>query len=126
MMLCLDASGRTVALAIEAFTLIWSHSVEKTEWREDWRVGEKGLSIVQASVEGTGAGMEIPEGARREGNAWVYVPDMAPLEEVRFADAGLGSDWTICWNEQCHRMNSVIPTKGSGLVMRACTAAEGD
>ncbi|MFX6230366.1 DUF1850 domain-containing protein, partial [Acinetobacter baumannii] len=31
------------SLAVAAFTLSWTHSVEKVEWQEDWRVTPQGL-----------------------------------------------------------------------------------
>lgn len=120
MNLCLEASGKTVALAIEAFTLIWTHSVEKVEWREMWRVTEEGLVIEQASVEGTGAGMEIPEGALLKDGAWVYEPGLAPLEIVHFADAGRGQDWTICADQTCREIGDIVPAAGATLALYPC------
>ena len=38
-----------------AFTLVWTHSVEKTEWREYWRIEEGQLRPVEAAVSGSGA-----------------------------------------------------------------------
>ena len=55
MSLCLTASGKTVALALEAFALIWSHSVEKTEWREAWQVRDGKLALVTGASRGIGA-----------------------------------------------------------------------
>jgi hypothetical protein len=52
------------ALALAAFTLAWTNSVEKVEWQEDWRVTPQGLQLVSARVKGSGAGMEPPPEAR--------------------------------------------------------------
>jgi hypothetical protein len=62
--LCLISAGVTKTLAIAAFTLVWTHSIEKIDWQEDWRVTPQGLELVQARVKGSGAGMEPPPEAR--------------------------------------------------------------
>jgi hypothetical protein len=58
--LCLASAGVVKTLSIAAFTLVWTHSIEKTDWQEDWRITPKGLELVQARVKGSGAGMEPP------------------------------------------------------------------
>ena len=62
--LCLASAGLVKALSIATFTLAWTHSIEKTDWQEDWRVTPEGLVLTQARVKGSGAGMEPPPGAR--------------------------------------------------------------
>ena len=62
--LCLASAGVVKALSIAAFTLAWTHSIEKIEWQEDWRVTPQGLELAQARVKGSGAGMEPPPEAR--------------------------------------------------------------
>ncbi len=57
-------SGGVAALALFAFTLVWTHSIEKVDWQEDSRVTPAGLELVQARVKGSGAGMEPPPEAR--------------------------------------------------------------
>ena len=62
--LCLASAGIVKTLAVAAFTLAWTHSIEKVDWQEDWRVTPQGLELVQARVKGSGAGMEPPSDAR--------------------------------------------------------------
>ena len=62
--LCLASAGLVKALSIATFTLVWTHSIEKTDWQEDWRVTPQGLELVRARVKGSGAGMEPPPEAR--------------------------------------------------------------
>ena len=62
--LCLASAGVVKALSIAAFTLVWTHSIEKVDWQEDWRVTPQGLELMQARVKGSGAGMEPPPEAR--------------------------------------------------------------
>ena len=40
--LCLASAGVVKTLALAAFTLAWTHSIEKIEWQEDWRVDAAG------------------------------------------------------------------------------------
>ena len=62
--LCLASAGIVKALQVAAFTLAWTHSIEKIEWQEDWRITPQGLELTQARVKGSGAGMEPPPQAR--------------------------------------------------------------
>jgi hypothetical protein len=78
--LCLASGGFIKVIAIGAFTLSWMHSVEKTTWEEDWVVQEKTIKLVSARVQGTGAGMEIPEGAVHEGKWYRWTPTLKPLK----------------------------------------------
>ena len=73
MSLCV-VGAKTLVLAASAFTLSWTHSVQKTVWEEDWRVEQGGLRIVAARVEGSGAGMEAGEGATFDGRFWRWKP----------------------------------------------------
>src|SRR5258708_12106611 len=58
--LCLTSVGVVKTLSIAAFTLVWTHSIEKTDWQEEWRVTAKGLVLVHARVKGFAAGIEPP------------------------------------------------------------------
>ncbi len=100
--LCIIAAGKTTVLAASAFTLAWTHSVERTRWAEDWRVTTAGLELVSARVEGTGAGMEIPEGAVFADGAWTYRPDLPPQPALLLARSGAtGEGWELCADGQC-------------------------
>ena len=97
MSLCLSVAGQGLSLAVGAFTLAWSHSVEKTRWEEDWRVGPAGLEIVRARVKGSGAGMDPGEGAVLRDGWWVWRPALGPVPELRLAASGAtGGGWTLC------------------------------
>jgi hypothetical protein len=82
--LCLASAGVVKTLSIAAFTLAWTHSIEKVDWQEDWRVTPQGLELVQARVKGSGAGMEPPPEARLVDGWFQWQP------EAR-ADAGSGA-----------------------------------
>lgn len=42
MSLCLVTASGLKALALSAFTLVWTHSIAKVDWQEDWRVTPPG------------------------------------------------------------------------------------
>jgi hypothetical protein len=105
MSLCVTGGGEVVRLAVTAFTLAWTHSVERVRWEEAWRVTPLGLTLVEARVRGSGAGMEPPEGARLEGGWWVFTPGVPPQRELVLAASGAtGGGWTLCAGGSCHEI----------------------
>ena len=124
MSLCLSGGGVTLALALETFSLSWTHSVERTEWREDWRLTEAGLVVESAAISGSGAGMEVPDGAVLRDGAWHYRPMLPPQAQVTFADAGRGAgDWRLCGHEVCRDVGDLVPSRGGHFTLRACRRA---
>jgi hypothetical protein len=111
--LCLAAPLLAVTLAAPAFTLAWTHSVEKTEWRERWRVAGDTLVLDEARVRGSGAGMEPPEGAVLQDGWWIYRADLrVPL--LRLATSGAtGSGWRLCTEaDGCRELEALLSTDG--------------
>lgn len=99
---CLVLAGKSVLVAASAFTLAWTHSVQKTRWEEDWRLSDAGLELVEARIEGSGAGMEVPDGAVREGGVWRYRPNLPPQPALLLARSGAtGGGWQICADGRC-------------------------
>ncbi|MEW9836502.1 DUF1850 domain-containing protein [Mesorhizobium marinum] len=118
MSLCILAAGKTTVLAATAFTLSWSHSVEKTRWEEDWRVTPAGLEIVEARVEGSGAGMEPAEGAVLRDGWWVYAPGIGPRAELVLAASGAtGGGWRLCAGTDCITLGAEA---GTTATLRPC------
>jgi hypothetical protein len=96
MSLCLATTAVAVSLAVDAFTLSWTHSVERTEWREHWRIERATLVLEEARVRGSGAGMEPPEGAVLRDGWWVYRATRR-LPALHLAASGAtGSGWQLC------------------------------
>jgi hypothetical protein len=94
---CLLIAGKPVMLAAAAFTLSWTHSVEKTEWRESWRIANDELLLVEARVRGSGAGMEPGKNASLIDGWWVWRPENAPVRELVLAASGVtGNGWRLC------------------------------
>lgn len=107
MSLCIVAGGKTAVVAAQIFTLSWTHSVEKVEWREMWRVTPDGLQVVEARVKGSGAGMEPPPDARLENGWWIYVPRLGPVPELHLAASGASEGgWRLCAHGRCREIGA--------------------
>jgi len=117
--ICLSGAGVVVKLAA-AITLSWTHSVEKTRWEEDWRAHPAGIAIVESRVQGTGAGMEIPDGAKRNGKSYSYRPHLAPQKEVILRRSGTTADWNICQNGTCKPMSELLPANADPVKLSLC------
>lgn len=102
---CVAVAGTLLALHAGTFSLSWQHSVERTEWREDWTVTAAGLELVEARIRGSGAGMEPPQGARLVDGWWVYEPTLPPVPRLVLAASGAtGSGWTLCADGACREI----------------------
>jgi len=116
--LCILAGGKAVTLGLTAFTLAWTHSVEKTEWREEWRITSAGLELVEARIKGSGAGIDPPDGAVLEDGWWVYAPKIAPVPRLVLAASGATvSGWTLCADDACFTLGAAA---GETVVVEAC------
>ena len=112
--LCIFGAGKAVSLAVAAFTLSWTHSVERTRWEEDWQITAAGLQLVEARVRGSGAGMEPPPTARLENGWWVYAPEAPPRRELALAASGAtGEGWSLCGGGSCMELGA-----GAGAPLR--------
>lgn len=126
MSLCLASAGVVKSLTIAAFTLSWTHSVEKTEWQEDWRVTPQGLEIVEARVKGSGAGMEPPPDARLIDGWFRWTPRLAKLPEVALGNSGVAGEWRLCTDGRCQDLSVILGRPvGTGVTtMSACKTGE--
>jgi len=84
-----------------AFTLGWTHSIEKTRWEEDWRVVDDGLMLVEARIEGSGAGMEPPDGAVLRDGVWHYAPHPGLHDSVSLAVSPFAQPYRFCVDAGC-------------------------
>lgn len=113
---CLLAGG--VALAVSGgFTLGWTHSVERSEWRETWRVSEDRLHLVEARVRGSGAGMEPGDGAVLRDGWWVWQPDVSVPDLALAASGATGGGWRLCSDAGCREIGAAA---GAPVVLRPC------
>lgn len=109
MSLCLAAGAVTATLALDAFTLAWSHSIEKVRWEEDWRVDRDRLVIVAARVRGTGAGMEPPPGSALKDGVWHYRPDVPPQAALRLTHSPHAAGYELCLAGRCAPLAHYLP-----------------
>ncbi|MET3756331.1 DUF1850 domain-containing protein [Rhizobium binae] len=92
-------------IATTTFMLQWTHSVEKIEWRERWQVEPTGLHVMEASVKGSGAGMEPGDGAVFRDGWWTWQPKLAPLKQLLLAASGAtASGWRLCYANNCREL----------------------
>ena len=122
MSVCFIAGSITKALQVTAFTLAWTHSVEKTDWQEDWRVTPDGLMLVEARIKGSGAGIDPPPDARLIGGWWRWTPQPVGRREVVLGHSGAAGDWRICTGRRCRTLPDLLgPRFGTDAVMmRSC------
>jgi hypothetical protein len=113
--------GLLASLPVDRFTLEWTHSVEKIEWREQWRIAAGRLELTEAQIEGSGAGMDPPADARRVGNGWVYTPVVAPLERLVLANSVFTADYTLCAEGRCRRLADWTGLSDRPIALSACT-----
>jgi len=120
--LCLASAGVVKTLSVAAFTLAWTHSIEKTEWQEDWRVTPHGLELVQARVKGSGAGMEPAPDARLVDGWFQWQPKRAAMPEVVLANSGAAGEWRLCSHGHCKTLSGIFghPVGMNVTTMRAC------
>lgn len=117
MSVCLLVAGKPLLLASAAFTLGWTHSVEKTEWVEHWRVEQNTLVLEEARVRGTGAGMEPGENARLVNGWWVWRIDRAQPSISLAASGATSGGWRLCADGQCQELGSKA---GAGVDIAPC------
>jgi hypothetical protein len=120
--LCLASAGVVKTLSIAAFTLVWTHSIEKTEWQENWRITPDGLELVQARIKGFGAGMEPPPDARLVDGWFQWQPKRAPMPEVILGNSGAAGEWRLCEHGNSLTLSEIFgaPIGANVTTMRAC------
>jgi hypothetical protein len=120
--LCLASAGVVKTLSIAAFTLVWTHSIEKVEWQEDWRLTPQGLELVQARVKSSGAGMEPPADARLVDGWFQWRPARAPTPELVLGNSGAAGEWRLCSGGSCRTLSEIFghPIGANVTMMRAC------
>jgi hypothetical protein len=106
--ICLAAGVLAAALPFSAFTLAWTHSIEKIRWEEDYRVVDARLVLEEARIRGSGAGMEPPADARFENGVWHYHPALPPLERLRLTHSPYTAGYDICAAGTCKPLTAVL------------------
>jgi hypothetical protein len=124
MPVCLATSVATAALAANAFTLGWTHSIERLRWEESWRVEGEVLVLEAVRVRGHGAGMEPPPGAVLQDGVWVWHPRTRHAR-LRLTRSEHTADYDWCDETgACRPMAAVLPSDGGVTELRPCTIAD--
>jgi hypothetical protein len=126
MSLCFIAGHVVKAMQVTAFTLAWTHSVEKTDWQEDWLVSRDGLTLVEARIKGSGAGIDPPAEARLVDGSWRWRPAPVVRRDVVLAHSGAAGDWRICAGGRCRLLSDILGPSAAGeaVEMSVCTAKD--
>lgn len=119
-MTCLAVGAALLTLAGPGFTLSWTHSVERVEWQEEWRVERATLILERARVRGSGAGMEPGEGAVLEDGWWVWPADLRVPSLTLAASGATGAGWRLCSGGTCHEIGA---RSAAPLNVKPCPAA---
>ncbi|HUH39283.1 MAG TPA: DUF1850 domain-containing protein [Castellaniella sp.] len=118
-------------VGVQAFTVAWTHSIEKIRWEEDYTVerndtGQPVLVPGKARILGSGAGMEPPPDAVLRPDGWYeYQPHTAPLHILRMTRSPYTADYDWCVAGHCMPMRAVMPTDGGVTLLQPCDAAAG-
>jgi hypothetical protein len=119
--ICLAAGVLSAVIATEGFTLAWNHSVEKTEWQEDYRSEGMSLRLVEARVKGSGAGMEPGADAMLRDGWFRYSPTISVVPKIMLAQADGLNDWRLCVADSCQTLRAWIDAPaGSVVEIRVC------
>lgn len=108
-MLCLAAGAISAVLAGNAFTLAWTHSIEKIRWEEDWRIEDHALVITEARIRGAGAGMEPPAGSVLQDGVWHYRPSLPPQAKLRLTHSPYAAGYELCIEGRCAPLADRLP-----------------
>ncbi|MFB9267750.1 DUF1850 domain-containing protein [Bradyrhizobium erythrophlei] len=122
MSLCLASAGVVKTLSIAAFTLAWTHSIEKTAWQEDWTITPAGLELRQARIKGSGAGMEPPPEARLVDGWFQWATTSTARPEVVLGNSGAAGEWRLCHEGRCQTLSEIFghPIGANVITMKIC------
>ena len=115
------ASALRATIPAHEFTVAWMHSVEKIRWEERYRVEGDALRLVQARIQGSGAGMDPPPDATFHAGWWSWQPSIGPLPVVRLTLSSYTRDYDLCWGGRCQRLQRLVaisPRDGSDDLAR--------
>ena len=122
--ICIIVAGVVRAtLPSSEFMLAWQHSVDKTRWEERYRIEGARLALVEASVAGSGAGMEPSAGARLTNGRWTWRPKAAPLSELILANSPYAGDYEMCWSGGCAALARLLGSAAGASVVELIPCA---
>jgi hypothetical protein len=120
--ICLVAGLITATLPLSAFTLGWTHSIEKIRWEEDWHIDAGALVISEARIRGSGAGMEPQPDAVLKDGVWHYRPALPPQTVLRLTHSPYPGGYELCVEGRCRTLADYLPGIDNSVVieLREC------
>lgn len=113
------AATPTAFVPVTAFTLAWTHSIEKLRWEEDYLVQAAApdaapvLRAVAARVRGSGAGMEPGPDAVLQGGWYHYRPARTEHAELWLTRSVHTADYELCpQGGACRPLAHWLPSDG--------------
>lgn len=110
-------------LNAQAFTLAWTHSVEKVRWEEDYVLQGRQLVLKEARITGSGAGMEPPADAVWRDGVWHYTPASRPFARLVLANSSFGGHYDVCVAGECRALPTVDDGPNRPTIIEACPAS---
>lgn len=120
---CVLAGTLHVFLAANAFTLAWTHSIEKVRWEEDYRVEGQVLVLESARIRGSAAGMEPPADAVLRNGAWHYTPANARFPQLTLTNSSFGGPYEICIDGKCQPLAFSTTSTNEPTIIKPCDPA---
>jgi hypothetical protein len=121
MAVCLAGAGELLRIAATAFTLSWTHTIEKTLWVESWMVTRQALVLTEVKIKGSGAGMEPPAEARLVDGWYVWHPDDQQRPAISLRRAPEAGDWTFCASSvPCAPLGKILPAAADPVILYPC------
>ena len=123
MSLCLASAGVVKTLTLAAFTLAWTHSIEKD--RRGRRTGaspRKASNWSQARIKGFGAGMEPPPDARLVDGWFQWQVTRPPQPKLLLGNSGAAGEWRLCADGTCRTLSEIVGHElgASPTIMSSC------
>jgi len=111
---CLFVAGALRAvIPAHDFTVSWMHSVARTGWEERYQVDGKALRLVEARVQGSGAGMDPPPDAQFRHGWWTWRPSVGALPAIRLTWSSFTRDYDLCWLGRCQSLQRLVTAPAS-------------
>ncbi|HEY9099511.1 MAG TPA: DUF1850 domain-containing protein [Thiobacillus sp.] len=115
--LCLGIAMSMIQAVIPSDTVVltWQHSVEKVGWTERYQREADHIRLTEATIKGTGAGMEPPADAVFDGTVWRYTPTLPSMKRFVLTRSTFTADYRVCWNGTCRTLTEIVgPLKQEG------------
>ncbi len=89
-------------------------------WEEIWREDKDGVRLVEARIQGSGAGMDPPPDAVLRDGFWRWQPSLPLQHEIVMRRSGATADWQLCIAGQCRPMGDYLPEHADPVTLQRC------